>query len=153
MLESFAELFPAEWRPAMLVLTAPFRWMAAWQATMLHPIFGGSLSLGVIVAAVLLLAPALLVASGAWCTMASLYTLPFRSGRGSFLTSLLMAWWDAGRCIWLFWAGMARLTVAVFGWLLGAVRFVLLTLRNIVFGLVRSPMALLDWTSRRYFQP
>src|SRR5207247_3393362 len=43
--------------------------------------------------------------------------------------------------------------VAVFGWLLGALRFILVTLRNLVFGLVRSPMAMLDWTSRRYFQP
>jgi hypothetical protein len=64
-----------------------------------------------------------------------------------------MAWWDAGRCIWLYWTGIARLSVALFGWLLGAVRFILLTLRNTVVGLVRSPMAMLDWTSRRYFQP
>jgi len=152
MLDSFA-VFPAEWRPALVALTAPFRWMAAWQATMLRPIFGGSPSLGAIAAAVLLLAPALLVASGAWCTMASLYTLPFRSGRGGFLTSLLMAWWDAGRCIWLFWTGMIRIVVALVGWIISSARFGLRMIKSLIIGLVRSPLTLLDYTSRRYFQP
>jgi hypothetical protein len=97
--------------------------------------------------------PVLLLIAGMWSTMVSLYTLPFRSGRGGFVTSMLMAWWDAGRCIWLYWTGIARLAVALFGWMLGGVKFVLLTLRNTLVGLVRSPMAMLDWTSRRYFQP
>jgi len=88
-----------------------------------------------------------------WSTMLSIYTLPFRSGRGAFVTALLMAWWDAGRCIWLYWTGAARLMMALVGWFLGAIRFVLLTLRNTALGLLRSPLAMLDWTSRRYFQP
>ena len=64
-----------------------------------------------------------------------------------------MAWWDAGRCVWLYWTGFARLAAAMAGWMLGGVKFVLLTLRNMVVALVRSPLALLDWTSRRYFKP
>ena len=152
MFQSLIELLPAEWRGAVMVLTAPLRWIPEWQTVVLtsmsrqHPAT-------VAVAAATLLMPALLLIAGMWSTMVSLYTLPFRSGRGAFVTSLLMAWWDAGRCIWLYWAGLARLAVALFGWMLGAARFVLLTLRNTVLGLVRSPMALLDWTSRRYFQP
>ncbi len=34
--------------------------------------------------------------------------LPFRSGRGYFLTALLMSWWDVGRMAWFYWAGMGR---------------------------------------------
>src|SRR5580765_6472948 len=30
MFESFAALFPAEWRAAVLALTAPLRWLAEW---------------------------------------------------------------------------------------------------------------------------
>ena len=152
MFESLAELFPAEWRAAVLALTAPMRWMADWQATMLQQLWTGNGSVNVALAAALL-APALLVAAGAWCTMASLYTLPFRSGRGGFLTALLMAWWDAGRCIWLFWMGMVRIAVALLGWVLGSARFALRFLKNLIVGVVRSPLSMLDWTSRRYFQP
>lgn len=152
MLESFADLFPAEWRAAVLALTSPFRWLAGMQGMMFHPLVSGP-SAAVIGAIAILLMPALLVSAGAWCTMASLYTLPFRSGRGGFLTSLLMAWWDAGRCIWLFWTGLIRVAVALLGWVIGSVRFALRMIKSILLGLVRSPLTLLDYTSRRYFQP
>ena len=95
----------------------------------------------------------LLLIAGIWSTMISVYTLPFRSGRGAFVTALLMAWWDAGRSVWLYWTGIARFVVALFGWALGAIRFLLLTARNTFAAMLRSPMAALDWTSRRYFQP
>jgi hypothetical protein len=152
MFQSLIELFPTEWRGTLMVLTAPLRWIPEWQTVVLTSMNGQHPGLIALVAVTLLM-PVLLLIAGMWSTMVSLYTLPFRSGRGSFVTSMLMAWWDAGRCIWLYWTGFARLGVAVAGWVLGGIRFVLLTLRNILFGLVRSPMAMLDWTSRRYFQP
>lgn len=152
MFESFIELFPAEWRGTMTVLSAPVRWIPEWQSTMFGTLAAQSIG-AIIPVAILLALPILLVVAGMWSTMVSLYTLPFRSGRGGFVTSLLMAWWDAGRCIWLYWTGIARLVVALFGWLLGAVKFILMTLRNAIAALFRSPLALLDWTSRRYFQP
>src|SRR5258705_5984895 len=152
MFESFAQLFPADWQGAVLTLLAPMRWLAAWQSTIALAWASGN-SGGRVLAMIALLMPALLIAAGMWCTVFSIYTLPFRSGRGAFITSMLMAWWDAGRCIWLFWVGFARLTVALMGWVLGTIRFVLLTVRNTILGLLRSPLALLDWTSQRYFQP
>ena len=152
MFESFAQLFPTEWQSAVLVLVAPMRMLADWQSTISITWTGGHPA-ALVLAWVLLLMPALLLAAGAWCTLVSLYTLPFRSGRGSFLTALLMAWWDAGRTIWLFWTGMLRVLIALVGWIIGLVRFGLLMVRNIVLGVFRSPLTLLDWTSRRYFQP
>ena len=152
MIQSVIELFPVEWRAAITAFSAPIRWLPQWQADVLSFMYGQN-PIMIAFAAIVLAMPALLLIAGMWSTMLSIYTLPFRSGRGAFVTSLLMAWWDAGRCIWLYWTGMARLVVALFGWLLGAIRFVLLTVRNTVVGLIRSPMAMLDWTSRRYFQP
>jgi hypothetical protein len=152
MIQSVIDLFPAEWRAAVTAFSAPIRWLPQWQADVLSFMYGQN-PIVVAFAAIVLAMPALLLIAGMWSTMLSIYTLPFRSGRGAFVTSLLMAWWDAGRCIWLYWTGMARLVVALFGWMLGAIRFVLLTIRNTIVGLVRSPMAVLDWTSRRYFQP
>lgn len=153
MFDSFAQLFPPQWQPTILALTAPLRWLAEWQGSMLNLASApGNPALRVLAWAALLL-PALLLIAGMWCTAVSLYTLPFRSGRGGFLTSLLMAWWDAGRCVWLFWAGMLRVGVALVGWVIGSVRFALLMIKNIIVGIVRSPFTLLDITSRRYFQP
>jgi hypothetical protein len=152
MFQSFIDLFPAEWRGTMTVLSAPIRWIPEWQTLMLTSMAGQNIGAIILVAALLLL-PVLLLIVGMWTTMASLYTLPFRSGRGGFVTQMLMAWWDAGRSIWFYWSGMARLGIALFGWVLGSIKFLLLTLRNMLRAMLQSPMAFLDWTSRRYFKP
>jgi hypothetical protein len=151
-MQQIVDLFPVESRGLIIALTAPLRWIPEWSSAMLYiitvqtPIVAALLS-------VALLLPALLLIAAMWSTMVSLYTLPFRSGRMGFVTAMLMAWWDAGRVVWLYWAGMARLVVAAFGWVLGSIKFVLLTIRNAFLGILRSPLELLDWTSRRYFQP
>ncbi len=81
--------------------------------------------------------------------MVSIYTLPFRSGRGGFLVALATAWWDAGRTIWFFWAGVLRLGVVVTGWVLGLVRLAGALLKSAL----QSPLNFLDWASRNYFKP
>ena len=86
MFESFAQLFPADWQGAVLTLLAPMRWLAAWQSTIATAWIGGN-SAGQVLAWVALLMPALLLAAGMWCTVASIYTLPFRSGRGARKTA------------------------------------------------------------------
>ena len=152
MFDSLLELFPAEWRGTMTILSAPLRWIPEWQNVMFSTLAAQNVAT-IIVASVLLALPAMLLVAGMWSTMISLYTLPFRSGRGGFVTAMLMAWWDAARCTWLYWSGFARIFVALFGWIFGAMKYVLMTLRNAVVAVFRSPLALLDWTSRRYFQP
>jgi hypothetical protein len=152
MFDSFAQLFPAQWQGAVILLTAPLRWLAQWQPAMLSSLINVHPAARVFTWVVLLV-PVLVLMAGAWCTAASLYTLPFRSGRGHFLTALLMTWWDAARCIWLFWTGMLRVGIAIVGWVIGSVRFGLLMLKNILLGIVRSPLTLLDGASRSYFQP
>jgi len=152
MFDSFAQLFPAQWQPAVILLTAPLRWLGQWQPAMLSSLINVHPAARLFTWVVLLV-PVLVLMAGAWCTAASLYTLPFRSGRGHFLTALLMTWWDAARCIWLFWTGMLRVGVALVGWVIGSIRFGLLMLKNILLGIVRSPLTLLDGASRSYFQP
>jgi hypothetical protein len=152
MFESFAQLFPAQWHSAVLALLAPLRWLAESLSTVSLTWMSGH-PIGRVLAWIVVFLPALLLAAGAWCTVISLYTLPFRSGRGAFLTAQLMAWWDAGRCIWLFWTGMLRVLVAFVGWIIGSLRFGFLMVKNMLLGLLRSPLTLLDWTSRKYFQP
>ena len=153
MFDAIVELFPAEWRATVTVLLSPVRWIPELQSTLLRASIVGDSVVGVVLLSATLLLPALLIIVGLWCTMLSLYTLPFRSGRGAFVTALLLAWWDAGRCIWLFWMGFVRVGVALVGWVIGMLRFGWLFLKNLLVGMVRSPFSLLDWTTRRYFQP
>jgi len=152
MFDTLAQLFPAQWQGAVLALLAPLSWLADVQSTIGHALVSAHPA-GRVFLWVLLLIPVLVVAAGMWCTALAMYTIPFRSGRGTFVTVMLMTWWDAGRCIWLFWAGMLRVGVALVGWVIGSVRFGLLMLKNMLLGLARSPLTLLDGASRSYFQP
>ena len=153
MFESFAALFPAEWRPTVLALTAPLRWLTEWQSALANLMYSDHGTLAIVGVSALALVPLLVVAAGSWCTMLSLYTIPFRSGRGQFLSTLLMTWWDVARCIWLFWAGMIRFIVAMVGWIVATVRFALRMLKGFVIGLVRAPFAIAEHGSRQYFRP
>jgi hypothetical protein len=101
----------------------------------------------------LLLLPVSMMIASMWATMTSLYTIPFRSGRGYFLTALLMSWWDVGRMSWFYWAGMARFLVVLVGWVASGIKAFFRLLWNGIKGALNSPFALLDWTSRRYFKP
>ncbi|HKS07670.1 MAG TPA: hypothetical protein VJR92_15315 [Gemmatimonadaceae bacterium] len=152
MFQGQIDLLPPESRGVVTALLTPLRWIPEWMSGMLT--FFTSQSTGTVVLMTVALAlPAGLLVAGMWSTMLSLYTIPFRSNRGAYMTSMLMAWWDGARMVWLYWTGFARLGVAMAGWVFGGIRFVLLTIRNALFGVVRSPLAALDWTSRRYFQP
>jgi hypothetical protein len=153
MFDAIVELVPAQWRATVIVLLSPLRWIPELQATLLRPTILGDSVAGIALVSTVLLLPALLAIVGLWCTMLSLYTLPFRSGRGTYITALLLAWWDAGRCIWLFWMGFVRVGVALVGWFIGILRFTWLFFKNLVVGMVRSPFSLLDVMTRRYFQP
>jgi hypothetical protein len=137
----------AEW------LAQGFTWIIDWQALMFGFTLSGNSAWEMGLKWVFLLFPVGLLVAGIWCTMASLYTLPFRSGRGGFLTALLMSWWDAGRTVWFFWAGTVRFGVVLVGWLWGLLRTSVTLFWRAIKGAAASPFALLDWTSRQYFQP
>ena len=134
-------------------LAQGFTWIIDWQALVFGFTLSGASAGEMALKWLFLLLPVGLLVSGVWCTMASLYTLPFRSGRGGFLTSLLMSWWDAGRSMWFFWAGTIRVGVVLIGWLWNTLRAMARLFWQTVKGMASSPFALLDWTSRQYFQP
>src|SRR5256884_6818595 len=80
--------------------------------------------------------------------MVSLYTIPFRSGRGRFLAALLMSWWDAVRMAWFYWFGLARFLLVFVGWIWGLLRLGAGLLWRTLKNLVTSPFAMLDSSSR-----
>ena len=144
---------PEQWRETLQFVASGFTWILDWQRVVLgFSVTGDNLGLTILKAIVLLLPSALLVAA-VWCTMASLYTLPFRSGRGGFLTALLLSWWDAGRMIWFYWAGLLRFIVVLLGWLWGLLKLAGSLVAGFLKFIFTRPLALLDWATRQYFQP
>jgi hypothetical protein len=114
--------------------------------------FGGG-PLDTIARRTFLLLPALTLVVGVWVTAGSLYTVPFRRERGRFLTTITMTWWDAGRSLWFFWAGVLQLAVVLVGWVWSTLKLGVRMVVEGVRGLLRSPFVALDWTARRYFKP
>jgi hypothetical protein len=100
--------------------------------------------------AILLLLPAGVFIAAIWGTMVSLYTIPFRLGRSvTLLQSIALAWWDALRMVWFYWAGLARFLLVLVGWVWGLIKLTANLVVGTIKGAITSPLAMLDATSRR----
>jgi len=153
LLQSIPQSIPDQWRDTLRFLASGFTWIIEWQSTVLGFSVTGSSGWVIALKSTLLLLPSALLVAALWCTMASLYTLPFRSGRGGFLATLLVSWWDAGRMMWFYWAGLVRFVVVLLGWLWSLLKLAASLIARFIKFLFTSPLALLDWASRQYFQP
>jgi hypothetical protein len=153
MFEVIQSYIPSEWQRTVEFLGAPLWWIPQWQEMVLSfTIFGGG-PVDTLARRIFLFLPTLTVVVGVWVTAGSLYTVPFRRDRGRFLTTITMTWWDAGRSLWFFWAGVLQLAVSVLGWIWSTLRLGVRMVVEGVRGLLRSPFVALDWTARRYFKP
>ncbi len=129
---------------------AGLSWIVDWQSKVFHFVLGADSILGLIGMVLVLFLPAAVLIAGVWGTMISLYTLPFRLGRaGTLLQALLMGWWDAGRMVWFYWAGLVRFLVVFVGWVWGILKLGVQLVWGTLKGAVTSPLALLDATARR----
>ena len=146
-------LVPNEWRSTLDLLATPVAWLPSWHSQMVNFVWYGDSFGELMVKRVLVLLPMMLLLAAMWSTMVSLYTIPFRSQRGSFATAMLLGWWDVGRSVWLFWAGLVRFVFVLVGWTWATIRLAFQLLGAGIKGTFRSPLAVLDWTSRSYFKP
>src|SRR5437016_3792018 len=103
--------------------------------------------------ALFLLLPLLLWLSGVWCTQLLLYTLPFRSGRLSVSSTMLLAWWDGARMVWMYWVGLVRLSGVTVGWLFMLVRLAVKLLAEAVRQIVMMPFTMTGRMTKSYFTP
>jgi hypothetical protein len=66
---------------------------------------------------------------------------------------VLLSWWDAGRMMWFYWAGLVRFGVVLAGWIWGLVKLAGSLFVRLIKFIFTRPFALLDWATRQYFQP
>src|SRR5438552_910322 len=97
-------------------------WIVPFQARIFAFVLQGESFWSLAGMSVLLLLPAAVFVAGIWGTMVSLYTIPFRLGRSvTLMQSVALAWWDALRMVWFYWAGLVKFLIVLVGWTWGLV--------------------------------
>ena len=125
-------------------------WIVPFQARVFQTILQGDSFWPLAGAAVLLVLPAAVFVAGIWGTTVSLYTIPFRLGRCvTLMQSIALAWWDALRMAWFYWAGLVKFAIVMVGWVWGLLKLGVHLIVGTIKSAITSPLAVLDATSRR----
>src|SRR3989454_340015 len=131
-------------------VVAGVAWIVPFQARIFGFVLSGASFWSLAGMAILLLLPAAVFIAGIWGTMVSLYTIPFRLGRSvTLMQSIALAWWDALRMVWFYWAGLVKFLIVLVGWTWGLIKVTVQLVWGTLKGAVTSPFAVLDATSRR----
>jgi hypothetical protein len=129
---------------------AGLAWIVPFQAKVFNTILQGDSFWALAGVAILLVLPAAAFIAGLWGTMVALYTIPFRLGRSvTLMQSVALAWWDALRMVWFYWAGLVRFLIVMVGWVWGLIKLSGRLVVGTIKGAITSPLAMLDATSRR----
>jgi len=151
--QQISDVSTEQWQEILRILLIPLVWIIPFQKSILNFFLHSSSGWAAIGKYLLLFFPVLLLLGAVWCTMLSVYTLPFRSKRVGFVSTLLLAWWDAARAVWLFWVGLFRLVIVVLGWIFSvlrlAVKFVVVALKHIL----AAPFAMTGRMTKSFFRP
>jgi hypothetical protein len=65
------------------------------------------------------------------------------------MQSVALAWWDALRMVWFYWAGIVKVVIVLIGWVWGLLKLGVQLIFGTLKGASTSPLAMLDATSRR----
>ena len=153
MFEALISYLPSEWHRAVEFIGAPLWWIPEWQSALIDFSWYADSAWGVVLRRFFLLLPILLLIVAVWSTMLSVYTLPFRSHRGKFLTTIALGWWDTGRGIWFFWTGVMRFAALLVGWVWSLLALIVRMVLVAVKSFITSPLAIVDSITSRYLKP
>ncbi|HXO86985.1 MAG TPA: hypothetical protein VN803_15805 [Gemmatimonadales bacterium] len=129
---------------------AGLAWIVPFQRRVFEFVLQGDSFWSLAGMSILLILPAAVFVAGIWGTMVSLYTIPFRLGRSvTLMQSVALAWWDALRMVWFYWAGLLRFVVEFVGWVGSLIKLTFRLIIGTLKGAITSPLAMLDATSRR----
>lgn len=153
MFETLAASVPQEWQGLFHLLILPLTWIPPAQAAILQAAWPVHSVLEIIPKRVFVLLPALLLIAGLWTTMLAVYTLPFRSYRIHFITTLVLNWWEMMKAVWLFWVGVFRFLFLAIGWLWGLIVMSFRVLLEFIKEIILFPFRIGTQFSSRYFKP
>src|SRR5438477_9962413 len=129
---------------------AGLAWIVPFQARVFSTLLRGDSFWALAGISILLVLPAGAFVAGIWGTMVSLYTIPFRLGRSvTLMQSVALAWWDALRMVWFYWAGLVKFLIVLVGWTWGLLKLSVQLIVGTLKSAITSPLAMLDATSRR----
>lgn len=142
-----------QWQEILRILLIPVAWIFPMQRAILDFFLYSSSGWEAAGKYIFLLFPLLLWLGVIWCNQLSLYTIPFRSKRINFIQTLLLAWWDAARAVWLFWAGLVQLVIVLVGWIFSILRLIVKFIVEVIRQAVAAPFRMTGRMTRSYFKP
>ncbi len=146
-------MVPERWQDVIELLLSPIAWIPRMQEALLAFFLSPASAWATAARYVFLLVPSLLGVAAIWITLLALYTLPFRSRRVRFVSMILLAWWDAARAVWLYWAGVIRVTALAVGWAFSLAVLAVRLLVESVHRLATTPVMLTAQAAHRYVAP
>src|SRR5437667_393025 len=153
MLDSLIDTLPDSWHDLAEMASLPIAWIPKLQHTLVTFFFESASPWAAAAQCVVLLFPLLLALAGIWCTQLSISPLPFRASRTRFGSLLLLAWWDAGRVVWMYWVGIVRLSGVAVGWALAMSYLGVRLLAGFLRETITVPFTLTRSVTQRYFRP
>lgn len=100
-----------------------------------------------------LLMPLGAVVLGYWTSVLSLPTIVVRAKRRTFISLVLVTWWDLARAIFTFWGGVFRFLLRLVISLLGAFQMLLVGIWAVVQELVALPLRMIRSVGSNALQP
>jgi hypothetical protein len=101
----------------------------------------------------LILLPALAIIFGCWLTIACVLTIIFRQDRREFASAIFITWWDLGRAIFSYWAGILRFLLNCLGWTYGFIKLTGVGLLLLLKDIILLPLRIVTDLSSGSFRP
>ncbi|MBN1364980.1 MAG: hypothetical protein JW976_09275 [Syntrophaceae bacterium] len=100
---------------------------------------------------IFLLLPVIAFIAGCWITITSLITLLFRPNRQNFFVALIITWWDLGKTIFSFWAGIVKFVFIFIHSILVLLKIAVLGIWSILQTILIFPFRFLGRLGRNFF--
>ncbi|MBT7608680.1 MAG: hypothetical protein HN576_02920 [Bacteriovoracaceae bacterium] len=143
-MEYLQQLFPENLKVIYHILFFPVQWF-------MWTLAGSGTTL--ILKLIFLFLPLLLVSAAVFCTAISLGTLIFRGNRTFYVATVLIAWWDGGKSILMYWSGVLKFAFLSLGWISGSVRIIIMSFVQTAKDVIFLPMTLVANSLKNYSQP
>ena len=153
MTERMIAIVPEHWRAVVEFLMAPIAWIPRMQEVILAFFLYSDTGWAAAGKYLFLFFPILLWVGAVWCTQLSIYTLPFRSHRVNFFSTVVLAWWDGTRAVWLYWVGLFRVAAVATGWAFTLVRLAVKLVMETGRQVLILPFTMTGRMTTSYFKP